>query len=92
MLISYEDQKKNQDLMKTMLEELVKSNKDQKTMLNELVKSNKDQKTMLEELIKSNKNQEKINNILFNSIEKALAFINDNKKQNMNNSTPEKNA
>ena len=80
MLISYEDQKKNQDLMKTMLEELVKSNKDQKTMLNELVKSNKDQKMMLEELIKSNKNQEKINNTLFKSIEKALAFINDNKK------------
>ena len=49
-------------------------------MLNELVKSNKDQKTMLEELIKSNKNQEKINNTLFKSIEKALAFINDNKK------------
>ena len=63
MLISDEDQKKNQDLM-----------------LKELVKSNKDQKTMLEELIKSNKNQEKINNILFNSIEKDLAFINDNKK------------
>ena len=63
MLISYEDQKKNQDLM-----------------LKELVKSNKAQMTMLEELIKSNKNQEKINNILFNSIEKDLAFINDKKK------------
>ena len=66
MLISYEDQKKNQDLMLKMLKELVKSNKAQKTML--------------EELIKSNKNQEKINNTLFKSIEKALAFINDNKK------------
>ena len=75
MLISYEDQKKNQDLM-----------------LKELVKSNKAQKTMLEELIKSNKNQEKINNILFNSIEKALAFINDNNKKNTNNSILEKNA
>ena len=49
-------------------------------------------KKMLEELIKSNKNQEKINNILFNSIEKDLAFINDNNKKNTNNSILEKNA
>ena len=39
MLISYEDQKKNQDLMKTMLEELIKSNKNQEKINNILLNS-----------------------------------------------------
>ena len=80
MLISYEDQKKNQDLMLISYEDQKKNKDLMLMMLKELVKSNKAQQTMLEELIKSNKNQEKINNTLFKSIEKALAFINDNKK------------
>ena len=67
MLISNEDQKEKM--------------RSQDLMIKELIESHKEQKAILSELIKSNKNQQIFNNKVFESIEHALALINNNKNQ-----------
>ena len=82
MLISNEDQKEKMRSQDLLIKELIESHKEQKAILSELIKTNKEQKAILSELIKSNKNQQIFNNKVFESIEHALALINNNQKSN----------
>jgi len=68
MLISNEDQKEKM--------------RSQDLLIKELIESHKEQKAIISELIKSNKNQQIFNNKVFESIEHALALINNNQKSN----------